>query len=373
VTTKRRAKLATSAGAAICLSAAALLGAGCDISPPAATVNASEISQNQLETTLSDVLHSAYARCALQIQGQLPSTSNGTGSNTVSAQLASYELSNAILEELVAQDLGSRHMHLTSADLAAAKADYVSQLELSATAGPSPCGISGADLYGRLPSRYAAGQVEVLAGEERLAAAVEHVDLSTPSLERYYLSHPGQFSQVCLSDIAVATQAQAQSVLGSITSGATTFSQAARQLSLDTSTAANGGALPCVLSSEIQNTSLLSAISTLAPGQVSQPVADQTSTGQTVYLLFQVDGRPLVPFASAEPRVRETLLSQNSSPLTKEFGRITADAHVSVDPRYGTWSKLRGVITPPNGPPSRFVLKPSADVVGSGSSSVLGG
>jgi PPIC-type PPIASE domain len=339
-----------------------ILGSACDASPPAATVNGATITQSQLNSQLSAISQSAYVRCALELQGSIPNSVQGAANDTVSTELASDELSTMIIEELLSQDLSGLHRTVGASDLDAARADFEARLEPTPQeGGTSPCGYGGRQLDEHLPAAFSALQVRYLAEQEQLAASLGHLDLTTQALERYYFSHAANFAEVCLSDIAVTSQSQAQSIAQQIASGTTTFADAARKISIDTSTAANGGAIPCVPASEIQNSSVLSAIDGLGAGQVSRPVQETSSTGAPVWLLLQVSGRPEVPFSQAEPQIRQDILASQSSELSKEFHAIAKTAQVYVDPRFGTWSHLRGVV-PPVPPASRYVLAPSANL-----------
>ncbi|MGH9030279.1 MAG: peptidylprolyl isomerase [Acidimicrobiales bacterium] len=368
--TRRRAIVFfTGVGALLCLG---VLGTGCDVSPPAATVNGATITQTQLNAELTDVVTTShtgsYVRCFLELQQNLPSSLAGAGGNTVSTQLASSVLSTMILNELISQDLVNHRVVLTASDRTAARSDLEAELQSSAASGEAPsCDISGTQLIAGLPTGFANEAVHLQAEEEQLSVVLGHISLSTSVLDRYYKSHPTDFAEVCLSDIAVGTQTEAQSIRNSITSGSTTFGEAARQDSEDTSSASNSGAIPCMLLSGLQNSPVLSAISPLAPGQVSQPVSVSTNTGQTAWLLLQLNGRPELPFAQSRTLIRQILLGGEGTKLSSEIERITKSAHVAVDPRYGTWSHLRGVSAPAP-PPAKYVLAPAADTPPSDSS-----
>ncbi len=358
----RRGRLISFLPLGAALAALSLLGTGCDVSPPAATVNGTTITQSQLNSQLSLVVDNAYARCVIELQGNVPSSLEGVGGSTVSSQFASYQLSTMVLDRLVSQDLARRRVTVGSDDLASARVDLASQLQPSSSSGgTSPCGLAGSQLLQHVPSSFASRQIEYLADEEQLAAALGHLDLSGTGLLSYYSSHASQFAQVCLADIAVTSQSQAESIRNAVVSGSVPFATEARQNSIDVQTAQNGGGIPCVLSSQIQNAQILSAIASLGPGQVSQPISEAQQTGGTVWLLIEVTGTPELPFTEAVSQIRQTLLSSQDSKVSSEFDKITADAHVTVDPRYGTWSHLRGV-SPPVPPASKYVLSPSADL-----------
>jgi hypothetical protein len=344
------------------LAALAAAATACDLSPPAATVAGTTVTTSQLNAQLSAIAQSPYAQCTLQIQGvNLPSRVTGAGDSTVSSELASFELSTLVLEHLVTSELARRGHPVTAADLAAARQDLVAQMS-SPSAGQSPCVLTGRSLVDRLPAVFRDQQVQFLAAQERLAATLGKVDLSPSALLAYYQAHPTQFQEVCLSDIAVQSQAQAQQIHDAIASGASTFAAQAQQSSIDTQTAANGGHIPCVASTQIVNQVITTAIAGLAPGQISQPVFEPTGTpgGNGVWFVLRLDGRPDIPFEASQSQIREQLLSPANALVSAEFSRLASRAKVDVDPRFGKWTVARG-IEPPTPPPSQYLLSASAD------------
>jgi hypothetical protein len=342
------------------LAALAAAGTACDLSPPAATVAGATVTTSQLDAQLSAIAQSPYAQCTLQLQGvNLPSKVTGAGDSTVTSELASFELSTLVLEQLVTSDLAQRGHPVTAADISAARQDLVAQLSSSSA---SPCVVSGSQLVGRLPTAFRDQQVRFLAAQERLAATLGKVDLSPPGMFAYYQSHPAQFQEVCLSDIAVQSQAQAQQIHDTIASGASTFAAQAQQSSIDTQTAANGGQIPCVPATQIVNPVITNAITGLSPGQISQPVFEPTGTpgGNGVWFVLELDGRPDIPFESAQSQIREQLLSPVNALVSAEYSRIASRAKVTVDPRFGKWTVAQGV-QPPTPPPSSLLLSTTAD------------
>ncbi len=345
----------------VALAALAAAATACDLSPPAATVAGSTITRRQLDDQLSLITGNSSVQCALQLQGvNLTGPLAGVGDDTVTSALATSELSTLVLERLVDQDVARHGATVTPSDRRAARTDFVNQL--IPTTSPSPCGFSGEQLLSRLPVAFVKEQVAFLAGQERLAALLGHIDIGAGALRRYYDSHPAQFQQVCLSDIAVQTQAQAQQIHDAIAGGGATFEAEAKQFSIDTQTAPAGGQIPCVASSEIVNSVILGAISGLGPGQLSQPVFEPPTGrgGSGVWFVLRLNGRPEVPFTTAEAQIRQQLLASQNGVVSAEFARITRRADVVVDPRYGSWSAMVGV-RPPMTPRAALLLSPTAD------------
>ena len=357
------------------LAALAAVGAGsaaCDLSPPAASVDGSTVSRSQLDSELLSISQSAYAQCALEMQGlNLLSGSGGAGDFTVPADLASYELSTLVVERLADEKLEGLGHPVTSADLTDARTDLASELT-PGSSGSSPCpgGIYGQQLVQRLPAGFRDNEVQFLAAQEQLAVTLGRVDVSTPALLAYYQAHQSQFQELCLSDIAVTSQAQAQSIRSAIESGSQRFAAEAQQSSIDTQTAADGGEIPCVESSEVVNSVILDAVTGLSQGQISQPVFENTSTSAGaagVWFLLELDGRPAIPFADAESQIRQQLLAAQDSTVSAVFSRMVKAAKVSIDPRYGSWTPQSG-IQPPEPPPADDLLSRTADQPGGSSS-----
>ncbi|MGH9304684.1 MAG: peptidylprolyl isomerase, partial [Acidimicrobiales bacterium] len=116
----------------------------------------------------------------------------------------------------------------------------------------------------------------------------------------------------------------------------------------DPSSAAAGGSIGCVLGSQLV-APLPAVVAALTPGTVSQPVKYQTS-----WLLLLVTSRQT---ESAAGIVGE-LFSGSHKAFNTVLTNALKRAQVTVSPNYGRWSlaaKSFGEVTPPTGPPARFV------------------
>lgn len=357
------------------LAAAGALGAACDVSPPAATVGGATVTRSQLEAQLTadtSNRYKTYTECALRLLGAAPPASlTGSGDATVDAGFASYELETLVFQHLVESDLAARHQTVTAADLDSARADLPLLLSPTSTT-TSDCGYSGTTLIRVLPGSFVDQQVRLIADQDRLEELVGHVDVSAAALAAYYAAHPAQFKEICLSDIAVTTQAQAQQAHDAIAKGTATFASEAQQVSIDTQSAADGGQLGCVPSSEVVNGVILDAIAGLAPGQVSQPTYEPPSSGGSgVWFILELDGTPQIPLSQAEPEIRQQLLAAANPQLAAEFTRITRHASVWVDPRYGSWSNTEGIVAPIPPKPAELpapATSPAGSTLGLGAS-----
>lgn len=354
------------------------LASGCSSSPSAATVDGSSITQNQLDSQLSlaaapgpggqaPTPENQFVQCALDIQGggSLPAVT-GVGDDTVTTQFAATTLESMVLENLEQSALARRHVGLTAADVSAAKADFISQLEESESqSGGSPCMLTGTQLIGRLPAAFLHQQAVSLAYQEELEEVVGHVNVGPAALMAYYRSHTANLTQVCLNLIITDTQAAAQTIQGQI-AGGTTFPAASQGAGVDPESP-SGGEVSCTYPSSIVATfgdTLAGTIDALGVGQLAMPLAwsteDQSGAPVTLYVVVQMRQKQLVAFDQVSGAIRQVLLSQGSAVVNTTLNRLVARARISLDPRYGTWSAGKGVSVP-TAPAPAFLLNRTVD------------
>jgi hypothetical protein len=133
--------------------------------------------------------------------------------------------------------------------------------------------------------------------------------------------------------------------------GGTSFADVAKASSLDSQTAANGGALGCDYTvSQVEQALQVQAVT---PGQPIAPVQD-SSTGQ--WIIYEVTSQTVEPLSAAASVARRELLQAtgNVNRVSKEIVAFARTSDVSVDPEYGTWKRL--TIVPPVAPPPQFLL-----------------
>lgn len=355
---------------------ALVLGAtGCDLSPPAATVNGVAISQSTLNGVLSTEINNSGAQCAALLEAGSTTSPIGVGSqsdgtsNAVTPSFADNALETLVLEQLETQTLARRGVAITHADLVAATADYegqlAGQLQQAQSDGdaPSGCTLSATKVISsQVPGIFLARQSTSLADQEIFEVTVGHVSVSQSALESYYRSHLSQVTQVCLNVVVAQTQTAAQALHDQIATGtsfamATTSSDADQNVGLPA-----GGQLPCEYPSQVTGqfgTANAAAVETLTAGQLSEPLALTTEStsgaATTLYAVVQMRQHQLVPFATLRSSIREAILSAHVSLVGAALNRLVGEAHVSVDPRYGGWSSKHG-ITVPTPPAPEFVL-----------------
>ena len=191
-------------------------------------------------------------------------------------------------------------------------------------------------------------------------------DLSNAAVLNYYVDNPTQFAIDCVSDIATATQAQAAAIVVKLKAGAS-FSQEATSSSVDSQTAASGGALGC----DYTEARVLQALQ-LPSVTVGQPVTPiETSSG--TWVIYEVTSQTQEPVTSAVAVIRQELLQSTSNVqrVTRELLAYAHRASISVNPQYGTWSGVK--VTPPSPPATRYLLPTYASTsAGSGSTASTG-
>jgi hypothetical protein len=360
-----------------------LLGAaaaGCEAAPSAATVNGVTITQSQLQDQLTVISGSAAAQCALSIEeaqsgGSLP-TVDGTGDATVTTQFSAFQLNGLVAQTLEESALAKRNVEVTAADIAAARLDYLAQLESASTQTTSPCNLTGTALVNRLPKAFVDQQAYSLAVQEKLEEVVGHVDVSPEAVRAYYDAHHAEVTQLCLDFIIASDQASAQAIHDKIASG-TSFADAAQGAGVNANSPA-GGEGPCVYPSDVVSQlgqSTATAVEGLAAGQLAPiqgiEVPNQvTGQNQTIWIVIGLRARQLASFADTESGIRQELLARGGSSLSAALARVVRSANVEVNPVYGTWTDVRGVKAPVP-PPANLLLNPSVNQPSSGSS-ILG-
>ena len=369
------------------LLAVAILGAlvvgatGCDLSPPAATVDGVTISQSVLNGEMSSALGDASAACAAQIQAGLTASPVGVGTeadsttpNAANSSFAANELESLVLQQIELRALAKRGVVVTSADTAAAKADYETQLQTqlqqaqSQSTTPTGCALTSTTAVSKqLPGAFLQNRAIALADQEMLEVAVGHVDVSQAGLQGYYNSHLTDVTQECLNIVVADTQSAAQTLHDQIAAG-TSFAVASASSGADQQVEPSGGQLACEFPSTVTGqvgATLAGTIGAMATGQLSEPIPlpTQNSAGvaTTSYMVVQIRQRQKVPLAQLSKQIRQVILAQHASVVSASLNALVAKAHVSVDARYGSWNAKRGV-TVPTPPPPAFVPNARANV-----------
>jgi hypothetical protein len=344
-------------------------------------VNGVAISQSALNSQLSSEIKNAGEVCAALIAAGSTTSPVGVGSegdgttpNAVTPAFADNALETLVLERLEAESLAKRGVVVTASDVTAASSDYQDQLLTqlqqvqSANEAPAGCPLSTAkSLTSQLPHAFLQRQAASLADQEQFEVAVGHVNVGLGALEAYYAAHRTQVTQLCLNVVVADTAANAQTLHDEIAAG-TSFASAAISAAADQQESPSGGELQCEYPATVSGqfgSTVGAAVLALKTGQLSAPLTLDTtsSTGATtaIYVVVQLRGTQLVPFASLESSIRQAILTAHVAVVGKILNRLVGQAQVSVDPRYGTWS-AKGGVKVPTPPEPAFVLNADANV-----------
>jgi len=356
----------TGAVVAIAVVATGVLASACDITPPAASANGASISTAALNTQLRTLETTTAGGCLLQLQSPQLASSSGQGAGgpgTYSMTFTNAVLNNQVGDLLAEQFAASKGITISSPDLATAKSDLQATLngeigaavqQASTSGALSFCqdatgaAISGTTLLGDLPSSVASAQIRNQAVDEKLLA--RGADLSPAAVAAYYNANLAQFTTACVSLIATDTEAHANQLVAQINGGAS-FADVAKANSLDSQTAANGGALGCNYTQAQVEQAL--QVQSVTAGQPIAPVQDSTN-GE--WIIYEVTSQTVAPLSAASPVARRELLQStaNVNRVSREIVAFARTSDVSVDPEYGTWKRL--TVVPPVAPPSRYLL-----------------
>lgn len=354
----------------VALLALAVGAASCTTSPSAATVGGHSISQATLDNQLTAIDSNTDAACVFAAEFD-PSGAPvaGAGQGTITATVASTELDNLVLEQLLEDDLARHGRSVTAADITSARSDLSSDVDSSlesdeeSGAVPQACSSLTANPVSHLPVTYGHDVARFLALQEAFRALVGHVDISAAGVDAYYQAHPSDFEEACLDLVVADTQAAAQTIDTAI-AGGESFAVASSGAGADTSITPPGGELSCQLPTVITDTFGSTDSATIYAGQSGQLLAPMSwtdpETGTTYWLVTKVATLQEAPVAEVASQIRQQLLSGTESSATTALESLLKRADVSIDPAYGSWRGREG-LTPPAPPPAADVLNPTAN------------
>jgi parvulin-like peptidyl-prolyl isomerase len=338
------------AALAICLLA---FGAACSnpSSAPAAAVNGTKISTQALVDELNAIsTNSDYINA---LQSGSPSGGGG-GITVVGSTPGSFDaafVSQVLLRQmdysLIRAEVAKRHLAVSDACRLEARNDALLNLgQQNAT--------TGQQLLSKFPKAYQ----DTLLQRNTDVIALE-ADLNgqqcgkSVDAQGYYNSHPGDFTKLCISLIAVTDQTQAVSIVAQARSG-TDFGSLVQQFSIDSVSKANNGAIGCLLPSQF-NPNVAQLLQAAKIGDVLDPIP-----GSSGISVVKVTDRQLASLDEVRTQAEELASSSASQAFGTWLRQARAGAQVTVDGRYGTFD------------PSSFQINPPTLDVSSGSSSSTG-
>jgi foldase protein PrsA len=325
VTPRRRLLLLTA------LAAAALLACGSD-GRPAATVDGTEITQQQVVDELEAIRGNDTYVAAIEGTGQ---TVLGAEDDAFDSAFVAEQLAVRVQYAIVGNEVDARGLEVDDECRSAARDSLLARL-----AGASPEGDGEAVLAG-FAQPYQDYLVEreadflVLQGD-----LSEQPCVADDAVGAYFEEHRDEFAQACSAHILLDTPEEADEVVVLLEGGAD-FAALAAERSIDTGSAQAGGELPCVTRGQFLP-EFEEALFTQAIGEIGDPV--QTSAG---YHVIRVDSRDEPELGDVREQVAQALAAEVESTFNEWFIDAVAAADVEIDPRYGTWDPTSARIDRP--------------------------
>ena len=301
------------------------------VTPYAAVVNGTVISQSAVTGEAAAIQSDPAQASGLKIQGAGP----GTYSTSFLAKVLTRQIDFVVVEQALAR----RHLDVTSGDLTAARADLLNGLYTPAQ-------------LARFPGWYRSELIRRQADETKLFAAVAHADVSAGAVAAYYAAHRDDFLTVCGARIVVSTPAAAAQVESDLAKGASFEAEAAAK-SQDTQTSSQGGQLGCAPGLAYQQSfgPLVGLAVETRPVGVALPAIAQPE-GLTI---FEVLSRSTPAPATALSTVRSYLVSSGQSAAGTLINTGLVHSSITVDARFGRWTTAKGQdqVVPPAAPKVR--------------------
>jgi parvulin-like peptidyl-prolyl isomerase len=323
-----RSKVVTSKVLALAsvLVAGAFVGSACStVNPSAATVNGQSIDRSSFNDSLHEFAGNPAFIARVSQSGQASVTGNGAG--TVSADFARQALQREIVVLVAQQENESRGAKVTPEIEAAARDDVQSQF--------------GLDAFNGFSKSFQQHLVDQNSQIYALRANVAGSSLDDAALEKVFNADPSQFAEVCASHILVNTKAEADAVEKRLADGED-FATVAKDVSIDTGSAANGGDLGCIARG-ITVKEFEDALFATPVGTTSQPV--QTQFG---YHVIKVTDKKAPAFKDAKPQVLQKIFNDSNDKFNTVLNGGLTKAKVTVDPRYGQWNTSLNAVVPAN-------------------------
>jgi len=277
-----------------------------DDGPTAAKVGDETVSQQYVDDELRALAENDRLRKAVAA-AQAPALSNAEGS--VTSDIGAGWLGLIVAQQIAAEAVERRGLEVSSTDR-----DRGRQLAIQS--------VGGQGIFGSLPEWFQDRLVTRWTPVARLERAL--TDDPPPALTRELEAQcpSGRY----VSHILVESETEALTLAQQLAAGAD-FADLARQRSIDTASARQGGQLGC-----IDGQSFVEPFATVAATQPVGVVSDPVTTQYGSHLVLVTDQPPAA--AVRQLAIQAALGS-------------TRGATVEVDRRYGTWDRANGQIVPP--------------------------
>jgi parvulin-like peptidyl-prolyl isomerase len=303
---------------AVAAMAAVPLLSACSTSPgAAATVGGSRISTAHLQAGVTAAL--ANPQAAAQI---------GTNRATFAREL----LAKMISDKVVARIAASRHVTVTSADVAKQTQTFVQQAGSLATLRTQAA-------QGGVPPSELPAFIQAFTVQQRVEdSLISSLPVSQAQLQQAYNAHRDTYDQVHAAHILVKTKALATQLLAQVKADPSRFAALAAKYSIDTGSKDKGGDLGFESRSAVV-TAFGTAIFSAKPGSF---VLAHSKFG---YHVIHVIAHRVQSLASVTPQLKAGIFaSQRASLLGKAVIAESRRLGVHVSPRYGRWDAAKQTV-----------------------------
>jgi len=268
-----------------------------------------EASQGSVDAELRALAENEVLEALVVQSGASPLSEN---EGSITAGVGAGWVSLRIAQEVAAQEVERRELDTTPADRRQGRV-----LATDAVGGP--------EAFAAMPASFR----DAVVGRWTAIATLQRdlITDPTPEVEEAItaLCPSGRY----ISHILVATEQEVATIKARLDEGAD-FADLARETSIDTGSAEQGGALGCVDESQF-----VEPFATVAVTQPVDVVSDAFATEFGFHLVLVTGDAP--PEALDQVTIEEIL------------GRARG-TDVDLDPRYGTWDARNGQVVPPTPP-----------------------
>jgi hypothetical protein len=358
------------------LLAGGLAAAAFAVPSNAAVVNGVAITQSQLNSDLSAIAnsptvaesHNSLYDCYLNAQ-QLVSTDgegpglpseNGVGTSadsgahpTVTTAFAASYLDTDIVHQLVSQLAAKRHIVVTASDLATARSQFEAEItsvlqDVTGSAYACATGTeatTGQQVLATMPKSFVDANARFDASVSVLEEQLSGVGSSAADLEGYFDHHRALFATDVFIGATYSTLSDAQAAAAKVAAG-TPFATVAGQPQQHT----------YILYDIATGFPASAKLNSLPVDTLSAPISYDGG-----YLLLEITSSSPTSYPLAAPSVAQAVQSAGSAATQRAIETAESHAHVSLDPRYGTWSKSSARIAIPISPVADDLVNRSVD------------
>jgi hypothetical protein len=355
-------------GASACSGGTGLVG-----TPPAATVDGTTITQDEVvEATEATRRFYEYSIEAGQDQsGQLEDLVEritGSGASTIGAEPAAQVLTELILDEVLRQELEARDALPSEEDIAAVRSEAAEQLGGEAELEKLPQGYLDRIIESEAMSRaFAQDEVAAIDAAVEPLTPEERDEQMRALFEQANATSPFCFQVIETPEEATATAARARVDAGD------DFVAVSRDVAPEGTEIPDGGVVGC-LGLEQAAQLFQQDVSGSQVGDVIGPVEATLQEGAApIYLVVKVSSLEGQSYQEMLPRLEQQVPAQPTPTDPSTFdstaarAEVLAAADIEVNPMFGTWRPMLGAVEPPRAPasPTSVAAEPVATVPGS--------